>query len=380
MSSIQPPREGQPSTYEITLKYPHSTIQEYFTLQTINCTLKKKCKFCSKSYSTETAASNLLSHYEKKHTDLYLAYEKKRKPSTKQKSAPENDGGDKSQIDLSVEIPPDSRVPSRVSDTSLVLDLGETFAVLSPANATSSSSSSSSSLTSPLSLPTSRSSSGSKPPRHTNAKSPTWFSNYLPFQVINQNNLQLPSATARAFACTNQSHLTLENPEFQQWLSIYRNSNASLPNRKELPQLMQKEKSRLKNVVDSNLLSGVTTIAIDCATDNRVSVTNILAINEGKEYFLKRISNVSEINSAPWIFDRIKPVIQDLLDKGVNIVGFVTDNASNMLNVCDMVSKEWPFINTVPCIAHIIQIIVKKLLRIPAFQVILLVCVSFFSA
>ncbi len=137
---------SQPSQtlYESLLLKPYSSIQHYFTLQTINNVGKKKCKFCPTTYSTQSASSNLTSHLQNKHSELFQSFEKQK--TNNQRSSGQSDSeSDRNEVDLTIDIPSAThsifQTPQELSPLP-VASLEKTFVARSPETSSSSSSSS----------------------------------------------------------------------------------------------------------------------------------------------------------------------------------------------------------------------------------------------
>ena len=55
-------------------------------------------------------------------------------------------------------------------------------------------------------------------------------------------------------------------------------------------------------------------------------ITNICVINNSQAYYWGGLVNSTEHNTAEWVEERLYPMITNLLDEGVCIVGFAVDN------------------------------------------------------
>ena len=78
------------------------------------------------------------------------------------------------------------------------------------------------------------------------------------------------------------------------------------------------------------------------------------------EYYFDAITQEFEIDSADSQLDAMKPMLTKLMNAGAPIIAVVVDNANNVQAACGKLEKEFD-VFSLGCIAHQIQLIVKKL-------------------
>lgn len=96
-------------------------------------------------------------------------------------------------------------------------------------------------------------------------------------------------------------------------------------------------------------------------------VTNVLLVCRGKAYYWCSITNRSERNTAKYLSAALTPVIQSIENVGIPVVSYVADNEEVMSAAHRMLVTEFEALIRIPCAAHTIQLIVKKLLAQPPF-------------
>ena len=83
-----------------------------------------------------------------------------------------------------------------------------------------------------------------------------------------------------------------------------------------------------------------TTVAFDGWTNcNGVKITNVMAISKGIAYYIKSIPNVTDRNTADWLDQHIRPVVDDMINNGIKINAFVTDNGSTESCVREIINS-----------------------------------------
>ena len=104
------------------------------------------------------------------------------------------------------------------------------------------------------------------------------------------------------------------------------------------------------------------TVAFDGWTNcTAVKVTNVMAISKGVAYYLKSIPNPSDHNTAGWLAEHMKPLLDELKAAGIKVNAIVTDNGSTETAVRKLLCKEYNLVS-IPCAAHTIQLIDKFVL------------------
>lgn len=65
-----------------------------------------------------------------------------------------------------------------------------------------------------------------------------------------------------------------------------------------------------------------------------------------------------------WLFDKLVPVLDDLIVRKVKLTSFVADNDNTMNLLGDLLNQKYSFLIRVPCTAHIIQLVARKALKV----------------
>lgn len=174
-----------------------------------------------------------------------------------------------------------------------------------------------------------------------------------------------------AWATNSLSHQLIDNPAFRKFIVwMQKNPTRTLPDRRTLRKNILHSSTSVRNEVRTHLRSSFTTIAIDSWTNVRNEcVNNVCGIANGNAFYLTSVVNkLSQKNTAEWLFDRIAPYIQALIDNHhIQIVAVVTDNGSNMMLLGSMLEKRFGILH-LPCAAHLLQLMVKKVLGNDVFK------------
>jgi Protein of unknown function (DUF 659)/hAT family C-terminal dimerisation region len=78
--------------------------------------------------------------------------------------------------------------------------------------------------------------------------------------------------------------------------------------------------------------------------------------------------NSSEKNTAEYLSDKISPIIQELIEKEIKVVAIIMDNEMLNNSLHTRLANIYPFLVHVPCSAHTLQLVVKRILQIPSLQ------------
>lgn len=178
-------------------------------------------------------------------------------------------------------------------------------------------------------------------------------------------------ASVIAFATNTLPHQLIDNPDFRAFIQHLRaHPSVPIPTRRQIRQRILSGAKHIKEQVFTHLQSSFVTLAIDSWTNVRSEcVTNICGIVQGHAFFLTSITNkYSEKNSADWLLARIQPYVKYLIEKHrLQIIAVVTDNGSNMVKLGEMMEKEFGIVH-LPCAAHLLQLMVKKLIAHKEFK------------
>jgi hypothetical protein len=122
-------------------------------------------------------------------------------------------------------------------------------------------------------------------------------------------------------------------------------------------------------ILHAKLCKTPSALALDCWTNcTQAKVLNVLLLAQTTPYFLKTIENNYESVNGEFLFTNIAPIIEDLHSRGVKIVGIVMDNASVNLKLYECIQEIYPHFIRLPCTAHIVQLCVHKILKVPSIQ------------
>lgn len=160
----------------------------------------------------------------------------------------------------------------------------------------------------------------------------------------------------------------VDSPYFKTVLDLYHKSVKA----KAITQLDSKKRitasetelvESIKQIVDLTLKSSAypLTLAFDgWQNTNHLHVQNITALSSSATVFLK--SDLSkEPATAVNLFAFIEPVIDELIEKKIEVSAIVADNASVNGKIARLVRKKYPWILTLPCAAHTLQLCIVRL-------------------
>jgi hypothetical protein len=182
----------------------------------------------------------------------------------------------------------------------------------------------------------------------------------------NQNNNLLPEAQALFFATNGLSHYLADRETFTKFVDCVRLCSRQPLKRKELKTAQMNLARKMKVDVLKELIgeTSFVTLAVDGWTDlKKTKVTNVSLICNGVSFYWKSIFNHSESDTAQYLCDQITPMIEELIEKKVKIVGYVADNASVMDSLHKKLLVLFPFLVRVPCAAHTLQLAVDDVLK-----------------
>jgi hypothetical protein len=100
-------------------------------------------------------------------------------------------------------------------------------------------------------------------------------------------------------------------------------------------------------------------------------VTNVLLVCRGQAYYWCSITNRDKANTARYLANALAPVIRGIEDAGIPVVSYVADNEEVMSATHRRLLPDFDSLIRIPCAAHTIQLIVKKVLAQPPFAEVL---------
>jgi hypothetical protein len=190
------------------------------------------------------------------------------------------------------------------------------------------------------------------------------------FNNITQVNLH--DAMARAFVMNGWSIRATECKHFHDFLSQFKQEkHATIPSRHVLREAIIRNHKSMKIEVVSRLKRSKIPVSLllDGWTNVRKEkITNLLLVSKGIAYYWCSISNKDSKNTAEWLYNNIKPEIDNILDHGIPIVSYVADNEQVMNALHDKLVVDFPFLVRIPCAAHTIQLAVHKILGDATFK------------
>lgn len=192
-----------------------------------------------------------------------------------------------------------------------------------------------------------------------------------------QNNAVVRPALAELFASCSWAHHCIEWPQFIAALEAYRSSTVRLPSRATLRQdildLAQQMRASVVGRLRGYCRSYPLTIAIDGWTNVRHDkVTNVMILCGGVAFYWCSIVNVSSRNTALWIHEPLRSVMQEIKQEGLIFSALVADNEQVNKVLHRLLLSTYPFLIRSPCAAHLIQLCVNHALALPVIEPILL--------
>jgi len=190
------------------------------------------------------------------------------------------------------------------------------------------------------------------------------------FNNITQVNLH--DSMALAFIMNGWSIRATECKHFHDFLSQFKQEkHATVPSRHVLREAIIRKHNSMKIEVVSKLKQSKIPVSLllDGWTNVRKEkITNLLLVSKGIAYYWCSISNKDSKNNAEWLYNNIKPEMENILDNGIPIVSYVADNEQVMNALHNKLVADFPFLVRIPCAAHTIQLAVKKILADSTFK------------
>lgn len=194
-------------------------------------------------------------------------------------------------------------------------------------------------------------------------------------ELMNRGQEQdLYTSLAQFFVLLQLPWSHIENNDFISMIATIRNSHISLPSSFIMKKHCAEAYYQMKKKVIKKMkgIRTYVTIAIDGWTNVRHDkVINVLPICQGTAYYWSSAVNPLHNNSAENQYTILAPIIKDLIDHRVTIVGLVADNEAVNGALFKLLQKEYSFLIQIPCAAHTIQLCVKKMLELPAMKVVI---------
>jgi hypothetical protein len=145
-----------------------------------------------------------------------------------------------------------------------------------------------------------------------------------------------------------------------------------LPSREAIKNSMKQQSAKLRTQLISQLQASPDpiSIALDGWTNvQHNKVTNIILLGGGLPYYWTSIVNPMNSNTAEWLFQKLQPVINDLIQEHhLRIVAIAADNEAVNGALMRKLKEPLPFLVHTPCAAHTIQLVVKNILESAAFS------------
>jgi hypothetical protein len=180
----------------------------------------------------------------------------------------------------------------------------------------------------------------------------------------NQKNAELDAAFGLAFAVCELPYLLMESPAFIAMLDTVRVTNCAYPTRKSIPiaqgKLAVSLKSKLIKFIAMQSTTSPVCILFDGWTNtNGAKITNIILVMSGVAYYWTSIINDSEANTAAWLVTRIRDILDELIENNIAISSLIADNESTNSAVYELLVLDFPWLVSIGCAAHVIQLIVN---------------------
>jgi hypothetical protein len=186
-----------------------------------------------------------------------------------------------------------------------------------------------------------------------------------------KNNSRCLQTIAKTFASLSLPYSLIETKEFRNMLEEFRGSSIEIPS----SYLLVQKQKEIAHEMESRIIEKVTqndspiSLAIDSWTNCRHSkVINLLLFHEGVPFFWDTIENIFERTNSSYMFKVLSPTIEYLLKMKVKIISVVMDNASTNIRFFELLKKEIPFLINIPCSAHLLQLCVNKILKLPSVK------------
>jgi hypothetical protein len=151
-------------------------------------------------------------------------------------------------------------------------------------------------------------------------------------------------------------------------------SSTAIPSRKLTRANIIDSSANLRQEIISILSSSKTpaSICLDGWTNvNGNKVTNIVLLSQSRAWYWMSIVNDDQSNTAKYIHEKLKPILEDLVKKDIKFIGLVADTSDNEAAnkvLFKMLTTDFPFMIHIPRSAHTIQLAVNGILDKPIFK------------
>ena len=177
---------------------------------------------------------------------------------------------------------------------------------------------------------------------------------------------------ARALIMGGVAYRFVESACFREFLTSMK-WRGVLPSREAIKNSMVAQSVELRAQLVSLLQSRPepVSIALDGWTNvQHNKVTNIVLLAGGRPYYWVSIVNEMESNTAEWMFEKLLPILVDVLINvhKLRVVAVAADNEAVNGALIRRLRRELPFLVHTPCAAHTIQLVVKNILDAAAFS------------
>ena len=297
------------------LPSPPWSIQSHF----IKTTAQKKCKHCSTAYALSTGGENLKMHLQNKHIAQFNACMEAKAARVRFLT------GEQSTSDT----PPTS--VRRFPIASLALS--------TPSTATTASQFSQSSIYN---------------------------------SVHDYQEKEFNESIAKFFSMSYTALRVVELEAFKDMMIKFRSKpSTKLPSRRSLKVHQEDLASKCRNMIVQETIKSdfPAALAIDGWTNCVQSkIINVLLLSQGNSYFLKTFENHLTSTSAEYLHEIMLPLINSFTAQKLRISGIVMDNASINIKLYNLLKVSYPHLVRLPCSAHLVQLCVRKILKLDEVQ------------
>lgn len=186
-----------------------------------------------------------------------------------------------------------------------------------------------------------------------------------------EKNINIYTAYSRLFAKNSLPHSLIENKYFIDFVAaIKKNPNITIT-KKKLREVIIYDGTKLKTDIINNLKSSKQpiTMAIDGWTNVRSNkVINLILIVNGTAFYYDSIENKETENNKEYLVSLLTSKINTLIENELNLIAITTDNETLMKSTCKELTKIFPFLLSIPCAAHLIQLCLKNICESSKFK------------
>lgn len=183
-----------------------------------------------------------------------------------------------------------------------------------------------------------------------------------------KNNSEAMKIIAKCFAILSLPYHMIEKEAFIDMVEAYRNSTLKLPSARTLRDSQYTIAAEMKKNIISRINGNEVpvTVALDGWTNCRHSkVINILLFHDHVPFYWDTVENAFERNDGNIMYKYVYPILKNLMDKNVKIIAITMDNASPNKKLYKLLREEMPMLLNIPCAAHVLQLCVRRILKLP---------------